>query len=240
VPEGPDFAIGLAGPVDGQGRLTHGRVVAGVPFTMRLELRSRGVTGTASVVYELELPTGVHVAEAGRSRASPPESVRLRMSTCLHACTIGWDTSRRRRTFVYYAFVVPVAADAMISAHITGTNHPDRIAADDRVSTSVTAVPQRLALGAPQLVTGPPRAARAFAIAVPVRVYGEAVSPDAVRCVAEAGKATLRGAAVRRHGIAECGWTLPPGIGATTLRVRVTVAARSLRVSGSWLFSVGR
>jgi hypothetical protein len=236
----PDFGIRFSGPVDAAGRLTRAPVVAGVPFRMRLELTTSGVTGGASVVYDIELPTGVHVTGTGSPRRAPPLENRLRTSSCLHACTIGWDTGRSRTLYVYYGFVVPVPADAMLSAHIASTNHPDHDTANDRTATSVTAVAPRLTLGSPQLLSGAPRTAKSFAIAVPVRLNGAAVRADIVRCLAMVRGVTLTGTATRRPGSIECAWRLPGSAAGTSLRSTVTVSARSLRASGTWLFSVGR
>jgi hypothetical protein len=236
----PDFGIRLAGPVDPTGRTLRTPVVAGVPFLVRLELSASGFSGGASIGYDIELPTGVHVADNGRRARAAPLENGLRTSSCLHACTIGWDTGRSRTLSVYYVFVVPVAADAMLSAHITATNHPDADAADDRDATSVTAVEPRLTLGSPQLFSGPPRESKAFVIIVPLRLNGAAVRPDSVRCTAVLRGATLRGAASRRPGAAECAWTLPRNSGGASLRSTVRVSARSLRTFGTWFFAVGR
>jgi hypothetical protein len=233
-----DFVIKLGAPADASGKLTGGEVVAGVPFRLRLELSATGFRGPASVVYDVELPTGIHFAYARLARASAPLEGGLRTSTCLHACTIGWDTSRSRRVFVYYTLVVPVAADAMLSAHITSTNHPDADAADDRAIAIVRAVAPRLTLGAPELVTGIPHASRPFTISIPLRLNGRAVQAVSVRCAAAVAGTTLRGTASRERGAVRCAWNLPPGVAGASLRTRAVVEARSLRASGSWLFSV--
>jgi hypothetical protein len=207
---------------------------------MRLVLTSSGISGGASVVYDIELPTGVHVLDTGSRRRQAPLENGPKTSTCLHACTIGWDASRSRTLSVYYVFVVPVAADAMLSAHIASTNHRDRNTANDRTATSVTAVAPRLTLGSPQLLTAAPRAAKSFAISVPVRLNGAAVHPDSVQCVAAVRGTTMTGTASRRSWAVECAWKLPADAGGRSLRSTVTVSARSLRVSGTWLFSVAR
>jgi hypothetical protein len=235
-----DFGIRLAAPADAAGRLTDAAVVAGVPFRLRLELSAVGFRGSASVVYDVQLPTGVHLADAGSARAAAPLEGGLRTSSCLHACTIGWETGRSRRLFVYYALVVPVAAEAMLSAQITSTNRPDAHAADDRASAIVRTVAPRLTLGVPQLVTGVPRPSRRFAFSFPVRLNGRAVQPDVVRCTASVAGTTLHGAVSRERGLAGCAWTLPPGTAGASLRTTAVVTARSLRTSGSWLFSVAR
>jgi hypothetical protein len=215
-------------------------VVAGVPFRLRLELSAIGFRGAASVVYDVQLPTGVHLADASSARAAAPLEGGLRTSSCLHACTIGWETGRSRRLFVYYALVVPVAAEAMLSAQITSTNRPDADAADDRASAIVRTVAPRLALGAPALVAGVPRPSRRFAFSFPVRLNGRAVRPESVRCTASVAGSTLHGAASRERGLARCAWNLPSGIAGASLKATAVVTARSLRASGTWLFTVGR
>jgi hypothetical protein len=231
------FGIRVAAPVDAFGRLTHARVVAGVPFRVRIELSATGVRGTAAVVYDLELPTGIHLAGVQLAPKPLPLHGRSKTSRCLRACTIGWDTSRTPRLFVYYALVVPGPGDFVLGASISGTNRHDANPTDDRGSTSVLAVSPRVTLGAPRLETGTPRAGRDFAISIPVLLNGRPVTPDFARCVATVGGVTLRGIAARRVGEAGCTWALPRGT-AGPIRVSVTVVARSLRASGAWLFAV--
>jgi hypothetical protein len=236
-----DFGIRLAGPADATGNLTTGgKVVAGVPFRLRLELTATGFRGAASVGYEVQLPTGVHLADAASARTAAPLDGGLRTSTCLHACTVGWDPSRGRRLFVYYVLVVPVAAEAMLSAHLTSTNHPDANVANDRAAAIVRAVPSRLTLGAPQLVAGAPRASRRFAVSIPVLLDGKAVRPQSVRCRATAAGMTLFGVATRERGFAGCAWALPGVVAGVTLRATAVVTAGLLRASGTWLFAVAR
>ena len=233
-----NFGIRLAGPANAAGKITRAKVVAGVPFRLRLELRATGFDGAASIGYDIQLPTGVHLADVRPARSAAPLDGGLRTSTCLHACTIGWDTDRGRSLFVYYAVVVPVAAEAMLSAHLTSTNHPDANADDDRAAAIVRAVAPRLTLGAPQLVTGVPQAARPFAVSIPVRLNGKTVRPDAVRCLATVAGVTLHGAVSMQQGAAACTWRLPSGTEGESLRVTAVVSAGSLRASGTWLFAV--
>jgi hypothetical protein len=238
VARSPDFGIRLGAPADAAGKLTRADVIAGVPFRLRLELSATGFEGAASVVYDVQLPTGVHLADPRLARGTAPLQGSLRTSTCLHACTIGWDLARSRRLFVYYVLVVPVAAEAMLSAHITSSNHPDADAVDDRAAAIVRAVAPRLTLGAPGLLTGPPHASRPFAISIPVRLNGRSVQPESVRCAASVAGRTLRGTVSRARGALGCAWRVPSGVAGASLRATAAVTSRSLHASASWLFTV--
>jgi hypothetical protein len=138
---------------------------------------------------------------------------------------------------VFYALVVPGPGDFVLGASLSATNRPDARSGDDRASTAVRAVSPRLTFGVPRLDGGAPRPSTRFAISVPVRSNAGRVQPDVVGCVATSGGASLPGAGARRPGEAGCAWTLPAGVG-PTLRVTVTVRARALRGTRTWLFAV--
>jgi len=228
-----NYGVRVVGPVDDAGRPTHRHVPVGVPFWLRVELFTDGTDGAASVSYDLYMPTDFKVV-LGRLRL-PNGAVA---SSCLRACTVGWNSARSRRTFVYYAIVPPVPAEFMVAARIVATNHKDTHRNDDTGRTMIVAVRARLALGVPRLDSGTPAAGRPFEVTVPVLRAGTRVTPVSARCLATALGRRLRGTATRGRGRVGCSWVIPTGSAGTTLRTTVTVTAGSLRAQTSWVYAI--
>ena len=228
-----DFGVRVAGPVDEEGVPTHARVIAGVPFRLRVELFVDRPAGAASVSYDVDLPTGVTVAR---------KPVRLRAglltSSCLRSCSIGWNTSQSRHLFVYYALVTPGPGEFIVEARIVSTGRSDARADDNADSATVVAVPARLTLGAPRLESGAPIAGRTFRVTLPVRRAGVAVTPTHARCLAAARGRTFQGVVTLGRGLVGCSWQIPSGSAGATLRTTVTVTAGSLRASTTWAFAI--
>ena len=228
-----NYGVRLVGPVDSAGRPTHRHVPVGEPFRLRLELFTDGSDGAASVSYDLYLPTDFKVVL---------ERLRLRngavTSSCLRACTVGWNSARSRRIFVYYVLIPPVPAEFMVAARIVATSHNDTRRSDDTGSTMIVAVPARLTLGTPQLERGAPVEGRTFQLAFPVHRSGMMVTPTGARCLAAVRGRSRQGVASLSHGRVRCSWEIPPRSAGTTLRTTVTATAGSLRASTSWNFAI--
>jgi hypothetical protein len=228
-----NYGVRLAGPVDGAGRSTHRRVPVGVPFWLRVELFTDGMDGAASVSYDLYMPTDFKLV---LKRLRLPNGAAT--SSCLRACTVGWNSARSHRLFVYYAVVPPVAAEFMVAARIVATNHKDTRRSDDTGRTMIVAVPARLAFGTPQFESGPPVEGRTFQLAFAVNRSGTPVSPTGVRCLAAVRGRSRPGVAVSGYGRVRCAWGIPPRSNGTTLRTTVKVTAGSLHAATSWAFAI--
>jgi hypothetical protein len=228
-----NYGVRVAGPVDGTGMPTHGRVTVGAPFWLRVELYTDGTDGAASVSYDLYMPTDFRVV---LKRVRLPNGAVT--SSCLRACTVGWNSARSRRLFVYYALIAPVPAEFMIAARIVGTNHEDTHGSDDSGHTMIVAVPPRLTLGTPQFENGAPVAGRTFRLAFAVNRSGTQVSPSGARCTAVVRGRSQQGVAAFSRGEVRCAWAIPPGAAGTILRTSVTARAGSLRASTSWSFAI--
>ena len=228
-----NYGVRLVGPVDDAGTPTHRPVPVGEPFRLRVELFTDGSDGAASVSYDLYLPTDFKVVL---------ERLRLRngavTSSCLRACTVGWNSARSRRIFVYYALIPPVPAEFMVAARIVSTGHRDARGNDDTGSAMIVAVPARLTLSTPRLEMGAPVEGRTFQMAFQVHRSGTQVTPTGARCVATVRGRSRQGVASFSHGRLGCSWQIPSRSAGTTLRTIVTAAAGSLRASTSWDFAI--
>jgi hypothetical protein len=227
-----DYGVRLVGPVDDTGTPTRMHVTAGVPFFVRVELFTDTSTA-ASVAYDVDLPTGVRVT------AKP---FRLRTgavtSSCLRACTVGWNAARSRRLSVYYALVTPGPGEFIVEARLVSTDRSDARRADNSGSATMVAVRVRLTLGQPLLESGPPVAGHAFEVAVPVVRSGIPIRPTGGRCVAAIGDRSLGVViSVGQDGV-RCQWTIPRGSAGKTLRTTVGARKGALRVSSSWLYAI--
>jgi hypothetical protein len=227
-----DYGVKLSGPIDGNGAPLRGSVPTGRRFYVRLDLVT-DAPGAAAVTYDVDLPTGVEV----------PGPVRLAngavTSTCLRACTIGWNATRSGRLSVYYAFLPPGPGAFVVEATIVSTNHADDRAGDDDATVTVVVAPARLTLGRPALAGGPPAAGRRFTVTIPVRRGGVAVRPASASCGATIGRRSLAGQVSLARGSIRCSWSIPRGTRRRTLRTRVSARAGPLRAAGSWLYAIG-
>lgn len=228
-----NYGVRLAGPVDGAGKPTHSHVTVGVPFWLRVELYTDGTDGAASLSYDLYLPTDFKVV---LKRLRLPGGAAT--SSCLRACTVGWNSARSRRLFVYYALIPPVSAEFMVAARIVATNDKNTRRSDDTGRTMIVAVPARLTLGTPQFESGAPVEGRTFQLAFAVDRSGTPVSPTGAHCLAAVRGGPRQGVASLSRGRVRCSWAIPLRSAGTTLRTTVTVTAGSLRTSASWHFAI--
>jgi hypothetical protein len=228
-----DFGVKLVGPVDTGGRPSGARVTAGAAFLVRVELFTDASAGAASVTYDVDLPTGVRIA--ARRLRLPTGALT---SSCLRACSIGWNTDRSRRLFVYYRFVTPGPGEFIVEARLVSTNRSDARAGDDSGSATIVAVPARLALGQPLLAAGPPVAGRSFEVTVPVRRSGVAVQPTRGMCAGLIDDRALRVVVSLGRGRIGCTWSIPPGSAGKTLRTTVGATAGSLRARTTWVYAI--
>ena len=225
-----DYGVKLVGPVDSTGSRPLRSVTAGRPFYVRVQLFTDG-TGPASVTYDVDLPTGMDVVPA-----------RLRggavTSSCLRACTVGWNATRSRQLSVYYALVPPGPGAFVVEASIVSTNRIDAHERDNTATATIVVVSPRLSFGRPVLESGPPVAGRDFGVTVPVRRGGTPVRPLRATCAAAAGSHVLAGVVMLRRGNIRCTWHIPSGAGRMTLRTHISATAGALRAAGSWLYAI--
>jgi hypothetical protein len=228
-----DYGVRLAGPVDAHGTPLHGTVPTGRSFYVRVDLFTDRA-GAASVTYDLDLPTGVSVRAPVRLETGGVTS------GCLRACAVGWNAARSRRLSVYYALVPPGPGAFVVQATIVSTDRPDTRVSDNTATATIVVVPARLTLGRPVLADGAPAAGHSFTVTVPVRRGGIPVRPRRATCRAVIGTRSLTGAVSLARGTIGCSWSIPSGTGGRTLRTTVSAGAGTLRVAGSWLYSIRR
>ncbi len=224
-----DYGVRLVGPLDSTGSRPQPSVT-GRPFYVRVELFTDG-TGPASVSYDVDLPTGMIVVPA-----------RLRggavTSSCLRACTVGWNATRSRQLSVYYALVPPGPGAFVVEASIVSTNRIDARQRDNSATATIVVVSPRLSLGRPVLESGPPVAGRDFGVTVPVRRGGAPVRPRRATCGAGLGSHVFAGVVTLRRGSIRCSWHIPPGAGRMTLWTHISATVGALRAAGSWLYAI--
>ncbi len=223
----------LAGPLSVTGTPLHGSVTTGRPFYVRVELFT-DTAGAAAVTYDIDLPTGVVVRAPVRL---PSGAVT---SGCLRACAVGWNATRSRRLFVYYALAPPGPGAFVVQSTIVSTDHPDSRASDNSATATIIVVQAHLTLGRPVLAHGAPVAGRPFGVTVPVRRGGAPIRPARAVCAATVGARVLAGTVSLARGTIGCTWPVPPGTSGRTLRTTVRASAGELSVSGSWLYSIRR
>lgn len=226
-----DYGVRLVGPVAATGAPLHTSVTTGRPFYVRLELFTDGA-GAAAVTYDVDLPTGVGVRAPVRLAAGAVTS------GCLRACTVGWNATRSRRLSLYYALVPPGPGAFVVQSSIVSTDRPDARASDNTATATIVVVPARLTLGRPVPVDGAPVAGRPFAVTVAVRRGGVPIRPRRAACGAAIGGRSLAGVVSLTRGTIGCSWSIPNGTGRRTLRTTVSASEGTLRVAGSWLYSI--
>ena len=225
-----DYGVRLVGPLDGTASRPRRSVTAGRPFSVRVELFTDG-TGPASVTFDVDLPTGMNVVPARLQGGAAT-------SSCLRACTVGWNATRSPQLSVYYALVPPGPGAFVVEASIVSTNRIDARERDNIATATILVVSPRLSLGRPVLESGPPVAGRDFAVTVPVRRGGAPVRPRRATCGAALGSRVLAGVVMLRRGSIRCTWHIPPGAGRMTLRTHVSATMEALRATGSWLYAI--
>jgi hypothetical protein len=230
-----DYGVRVIAPVDANGVPTHAHAVVGVPFRLAVELFANRAAGSASVAYDMFLPTDMVIPLRAARMRSGHETSR-----CLANCTVGWDTGKTLRTHVYYVMIPPGPGSFIVAARLVSTDRRDARRGDNTATLTIAVDAPRLTLGVPQLEDGGPVAGRRFTVVVPVRRSGVSVTPTSARCLATVGIYRLEGEASRSRGRVRCTWSIPTGTAGGVLETTVSASLRSLRAAGALRYIVRR
>ncbi|HET7856654.1 MAG TPA: hypothetical protein VFL41_09385 [Gaiellaceae bacterium] len=177
--------------------------------------------GDRSATYTIDIPADFEIQPATEVRAA---GYRGRSTTCTSGCrvdiphgTLGVAALMllRARTPGTYT----------LTLRLTSTSNPDPDPGNDSYTKQIRFAAAAVTAGKATAKPAVPIQGRPYSLTLPLTRSGAQVKPDSVRCSANVGTRSLKGAPSRLLGRARCSWKVPRGAAGKMLRAKLVATA---------------